>query len=187
VDSRQDRIGFVSELPDDDDFSRLSGLFAAHWESSSDPKVWGQGPDGVPAGEAIAWAREHATRVLVRLGDSDALYSAGEQELEGEDDDEIRTWPADGIVIRPRPTGSPRDGSVQEIPWKFVGTLAAGVELDELQLARLRTALENDERVSATSVGRDDGSMIVCCQVVGAARTRPSRSRIPQLARPSRT
>jgi hypothetical protein len=162
MDSRRDRTGFVSELPDDRESCRASGLFAAHWESNADRGSWGPGPDGVPVAEAIEWARRHATRVSVLFGDGETLYSAGEEDFP---DDDLPRWPEEGMVVRARPIDTPLDGSVQEIPWQVVGHVNASAELDDEAVARLRTTLEGDDRVLAVSVETGGDETLVHCQV----------------------
>jgi diadenosine tetraphosphatase ApaH/serine/threonine PP2A family protein phosphatase len=132
---REDRIGFVAEEFDGADGSRLAGTFCAHWESR-DHADWGQGPEGVSAEEAIAWAREHATQVSVLLYDDSTIYSAGEVPYE-----ELPPWPEEGMVLKPRPIGAPRDGSVQEIPWPVSSEIERAGRPDRDALARLEALI----------------------------------------------
>jgi hypothetical protein len=62
-------------------------LFFAHVEfDEPGPFSHVNGPDDVSAEEAVAWARRHAERVIVRVGDTH--YSAGEQPVDG-----LEPWP----------------------------------------------------------------------------------------------
>lgn len=71
---------FVGEDFDDQaPASMWPGRWSAHWESE-DPKLWTQGPQRVSAQDTIAWGREHADIVLIRPGDTDIHYSAGDLE-----------------------------------------------------------------------------------------------------------
>jgi hypothetical protein len=79
--------------------TRLDGGFGAYWDNEEPDK--GEPPamleEALPfadAEDAIAWGRERAYRVLVRLGDdSTALYSAGAERLTWEDGRPIPEWP----------------------------------------------------------------------------------------------
>jgi hypothetical protein len=56
--------------------------FTGYWDRGNPPEILEHGPGWDDVEEAIAWARERAPRVLVRLGDDDAaIYSAGEIRL----------------------------------------------------------------------------------------------------------
>jgi hypothetical protein len=146
---RDSRIAFVGERSDEEDVFRWSGLFDVHWETL-EGTGYGRGPEGVPVEEAIAWAREHAVFVNVRVGDGDPWYSAGERhlsELGDEDGDEELVWPAEGLVIRPRPDGTPLDGSVQEIAWRLQAEADDVPQPTPALLEALRTALESNPRL----------------------------------------
>jgi hypothetical protein len=138
---RDDRIGHVAEDFDPEDGGRLTGLFSAHWESDTG-EDWGKGPEGVSAEEAIDWARRHAIRVSVLLFDDSTIYSAGEAP-----DPDLPPWP-EGMVLRPRPMGAPRDGSVQEIPWCLECKIDPARDTTEHEQARLRAAIAADARVT---------------------------------------
>ena len=139
----------------------MSGLFAAHWESD-EPREWGPGPKGVPAPEAIEWARRHATRVSVLLGDGETIYSAGEDDFF---DDDLPRWPEEGMVIRARPMDSPLDGSVQEIPWQVVGYLRPGSLPDQDALTRVVSTIQRDPRVLDASAEIRAGETLVHCRL----------------------
>jgi len=64
---------------------------SCHWEGERDgqPVFLEQGPDGASLDEAIAWGRERAPRVLVRVGGS-RHFSAGAQDPP---DGELPRWP----------------------------------------------------------------------------------------------
>jgi hypothetical protein len=103
MDERDGRIAFVGEQFELEDSSRLSGRFDVHWEAL-DGEDHGDGPEGVSVDEAIAWGRQHARFVSVRVGDSDAQYSAGEldlSDLADRDDERYPSWPADGMISVP--------------------------------------------------------------------------------------
>jgi hypothetical protein len=140
--ARADRIGFVAEDFDFEEGGRLTGLFSAHWESDTDDRS-GPGPEGVPVEEAIEWARRHAARVSVLLYDDETMYSAGEVPYS-----DLPPWPEGGMVLRPRPMGAPRDGSVQEIPWRVKCVVALAHVAAEEEQAQLRAAITADARVT---------------------------------------
>jgi hypothetical protein len=144
MDDRAERIGFVAEDFDPDDGSRLMGRFSVHWESR-DHRGHEQGPQGVSAEEAIAWARRHATQVSVLLYDDDSIYSAGEVPYA-----ELPPWPEEGIVLKPRPIGAPRDGSVQEIPWHLRSEVKAKASGE--QRARLAALIAEDPRAANVQI-----------------------------------
>jgi hypothetical protein len=85
---------FVAEDWDDD--GNPSGRFDAHWESA-DGGDFRDGPQGVTANEAVAWARGQSAIVVVQTVDGDE-YSAGTRNVE----DIPRRWPAEGIAFAPR-------------------------------------------------------------------------------------
>jgi hypothetical protein len=66
---------------------RLDGGFGAYWDNeepdkNEPPQMLEEGPVFTDVEDAIAWGRDRALRVLVRLGhDSSSLYSAGEYQL----------------------------------------------------------------------------------------------------------
>lgn len=134
------RIAWVGELPDSSDTGRWSARFAAHWEEGSAHR---EGPDGVALEEALRWAREQAAVVYVSIGGDELLHSAGSFHP----DDSLRRWPDEGIPVRPRPDGTPYDGSQQSRRWEVrVHAMAEGTTA---QIAdQLRSALESDARVA---------------------------------------
>jgi hypothetical protein len=79
---RSQRTAWVAESPvlfDGD----VPGRFSAHWEERRGPAEpermlrHGAGPRGVSLQEALAWARNAAPRVILRIG-NDQEFSAGE-------------------------------------------------------------------------------------------------------------
>jgi hypothetical protein len=93
-------IVFVGEEFDDEDVTMWPGRFLATWQSDDgDSHI--EGPTGVSADEAIAWGREHAEVVLIRLGDSGEYHSAGTKQPTGWDAP-LRVWPPGTEVPRRR-------------------------------------------------------------------------------------
>jgi hypothetical protein len=95
--SRADRFGWVAEdeeIETDLRAGRMrtswAGRFSALWEGDLE---YEHGPQGVALEEALAWARERAARVRLRVRQEE--YSAGEQPIRG-----LPAW--DGEV-GPRP------------------------------------------------------------------------------------
>lgn len=59
-----------------------ASAFAGYWDRGVPPEVLEQGPGWATVEAAVAWGRERAPRVLVRLGkDESSIYSAGEIRL----------------------------------------------------------------------------------------------------------
>src|SRR4051812_6268919 len=110
---RDERVVFIAEEEADaQDLSGdrwLLGTFEGHVETAC-----GMGPEfcGLAAEEAIAWGRARASRVLVRLGDSD-YYSAGTETDPGEP-----LWPPDDLLplIRRRPQSERWKDRTEEDP-----------------------------------------------------------------------
>ena len=65
------------------------------------------GPEFVEAREAVAWARRHASRVVIRV--EDVLYSAGEESVPG-----LPEWP--GLGEAPEETQT--RGLAKPVPWR---------------------------------------------------------------------
>ena len=78
----------------------FTGRFCAHWESD-DGQRFREGPAHVPAEEAIAWGREHADVVQIRVGNGDlggadsGYFSAGRLQPRN---DELPVWP-EGMAV----------------------------------------------------------------------------------------
>jgi hypothetical protein len=162
MDERLSGVVFVGENFDLDDAFRLTGLFSAHWEDPGGD-AYLQGPAEVPVAEAIAWGRERAPVVLVRLGDDDEHYSAGEKQP----DETIRIWPPDGLIVRARPFGSALDGSEQVVTYALASTIRG----DALPLERVRAALENDPQVGDVGVEPASKGSVEVRYEVRAARS----------------
>jgi hypothetical protein len=127
---------------DPEDASRFTGTFSVHWEAGG--REWEQGPEEVPVEEAIAWARRHAEVVQVRVGADEIPFSAGDRQPAGE---VLPEWPAEGMVVRPRPIGTPHDGSEQVVDW----LVRSDVEMDlpgDDALDRVRGHLEGAPEVA---------------------------------------
>ncbi len=168
MDDRDGRIALVGEHFDSDDAFRLTGVFGVHWEAL-DGDGHAEGPEGVSLEEAIAWGRQQARYVSVRLGDSDTFYSAGEGDLndldadtEDPDEEPALPWPADGMVVRPRPMGAPPDGSVQEVDW-LIESAATNVPEGRDALGRLRVALEGEGRLRDIELTRSGSDLHLRC------------------------
>lgn len=98
---------------DEDDASvpgRWSGKFSAVWHRDGHNPI--PGPQGVEVNAALEWARARASEISILVGGDSEPYSAGVTHADGS-----KRWPTGGIRVEPRPSGSPTDGSVQEVPW----------------------------------------------------------------------
>jgi len=80
------------------------GLFSVHLEDNRLEHGWEQGPQRVSAAEAIAWARERSTQVVVRIcarhGESDH-FSAGVDPIVW-DGKPLPEWPKGGLGLKRR-------------------------------------------------------------------------------------
>ncbi len=116
----------MTETGDLDDVGRMSGLFAAHWESDDEDSsgCWFiEGPEDVSLEDALGWARERSNAILVQVGGGEAFYSAGTTDLtyDGGDEDDptpVLPWPDDGLEVAARPAETPLDGSEQIVLWR---------------------------------------------------------------------
>jgi len=105
---------WIHELDEEDDRSRLTGRFVV---SLRGPAGDLREPRTFALGEAVRFGRAQADRVYVDVNGT--RYTAGT-----EPDTEYREWP-EHEVARPRPVGTPLDGSVQRIPWLIQGRIRA--------------------------------------------------------------
>ena len=83
-----DRRGIVYIAQDLDERGERRDFFSGHWELPDPPTSLEHGPGWTDAEEALAWGRERAPVVLVRLGSQ--YYSAGDAEPEGKN---LPRWP----------------------------------------------------------------------------------------------
>ncbi len=82
-------IVYIAPAPDPD-----THTFSGYWDRSDPPEILEQGPGWDDVEEAIAWGRERAPRVMVRLGqDETSIYSAGEIQLTRFSDGTGETYP----------------------------------------------------------------------------------------------
>ena len=145
VTERQTRTAHVGEDLGEGEPGWASGKFSVHWEDRSGD--WHQGPEGTDADKAIDWGRQHADVVLVRVMGAGVLYSAGVREPKDED---TEPWPERGLLIRPRPIGTPLDGSVRERAWDVEARLH--VVLPDADSDQLIERVERDSRLSGASI-----------------------------------
>ena len=119
--------------------------------------------------EAIAWGRDQADVVLVRLGDDDFHYSAGVRQPPPvpEDDEDFPVWPECKEVGRRRLPGMEHLDLVSDEPiaWRVRFPRRVSARDAERDAGGLREALERDEDVSAVRVE------------VGSVRCRACRTR----------
>ena len=112
---------WIHELDEEDDRSRLTGRFGVSLRGPAGDR---RGPGTFALGDAVRFGREQAARVYVDVNGT--RYTAG-----ADPDDEYRAWP-EHEVARPRPLGTPLDGSVQRIPWLIQGRIRAEGDADAL-------------------------------------------------------
>jgi hypothetical protein len=151
ADSRDGTV-FVSEDIDIDDIHVLTGLFSAHLEGPGDEFL--EGPEGVTAGEAIAWGRAHADVVLIRLGDSDVHCSAGARRPEPAEDCDFPVWPEGKVVERRRFPGMEHLDLVttEPIDWEVRLPRRVSRRRADEDAAALHAALAADEAISDVRV-----------------------------------
>jgi hypothetical protein len=130
-----------------DDVGNPCGRFDAHWESE-DGSSWRQGPEGVSANDAVAWARGHADLVVVFMGDG-VTYSAGTQTVP----DFPRPWPAGGLTVEPRQLSS---------HWNVRILVPAPEEGGAFPATRLRDLLASSPVVTAARLTTGDRVGLEC-------------------------
>jgi hypothetical protein len=137
---------FVSEECDTDLETMVEWWTGRFFCSLQGPgSVFEDGPSGVTVDEAIAWGRERAGRVLVRVG-SDDHYSAGSDLIKGTT---VKPWPAGGIPLDRRMLPDQehllRSESDPPILWNVV-VAVAGEGMDQPNaLTRLMEALDAEQ------------------------------------------
>lgn len=95
------------------------------------------GPEFVEAHEAVAWARRHARRVVIRVGG--VSYSAGEESVPG-----LREWPGLGEA----PDEAETRGLEKPVPWRAEAR-TAWFRPDGIEVAgRLARAVRSELRAS---------------------------------------
>jgi hypothetical protein len=157
IESKTDRAGvvFIGEQSDLEDSFRLTGRFSAHFETTNGDE-YTPGPQGVPLSEAVEWGRKMARVVLVRVGDDDTPYSAGEDLP----DFPAHAWPRRGLDVSPRPYGSKLDGSEQHVRW----ALRAALQLDgsEVPTRALRQVIAADTTIEdVVAEAAKDGTLML--------------------------
>lgn len=110
-------VGFVTELAIPTEAGRYSAEFAVHVEFGDGDMR--RGPMVVPMDAALAWARDRADVVYVQLGGDREPFSAGRNHP----DPKLRRWPAQGVEIKPRPRGTPYNGTTQTAVWRVTALL----------------------------------------------------------------
>ena len=92
------------------------------------------GPEFVEAREAVAWARRHAPRVVIRV--EDVLYSAGEASVPG-----LPEWPGLGEA----PEDTQPGGLEKAVPWRAEAR-TAWFRGDGIEVARRLAHAVHSER-----------------------------------------
>jgi hypothetical protein len=160
---------WIHELDEEDDRSRASGRF----------RVALRGPAGgvrtagvFALDEAVRFGREQAPRVYVDVNDT--RYTAG-----SEPDDAYPAWPED-TVARPRPLGTPLDGSVQRIPWLIQGRIRVDGDAEALAEHVEDCLHAADEALSPAVAVRSNGLLYAEFEVEDRG-ARPARLRASAL------
>ena len=107
-------VVFIAEEFDRENPTMWSGRFFATWQSDDGASRL-EGPRGVSADEAIAWGREHAEVVLIRLADSHEYQSAGIRQAT-EFDAPLPVWVPGAEVPRRRDPSATHLDLVSEEP-----------------------------------------------------------------------
>jgi len=145
------RVAWLAENSAEDDFLFASARFRGYIDL--DPGV-GEQLEDATLEDALAWAGERASVVLIRLCDSD-YFSAGE---ENPDPESFPQWPADRIEVVPRrPRGLEALDNTEKDPpvlWDLRFTPDAAV--DERVF---REVLEADPRTLAVPAAHADESV----------------------------
>jgi hypothetical protein len=174
-------MGHVVWIAEESDGAFWSGRF---WAECQGPECRGaerQGPQGVSADEAIAWARAHAPMVFIRPGDSPHYYSAGDLPGSAGRDGDTPSWPAGGRRLgRRRVAGMEyhdRTAADPPIPWQvtlwtrlpnaaiedaFLESLEAAV--GPLRVTRAATAVRLAFEIDGRLIDEVRGRVDTCCK-----------------------
>jgi len=160
--TRSDRIAYVYEDDDHKQLDRTAGTVSAHWESETGDQ-WRQGPRRVSLDEGLAWARANASRVLVRLGTEDRMYSAGEVSVL-----DASHWPPAKLDLRARPYGEPAQADARdEVGWEVQVEITGEPSRRRELAARTRDALRR-ARIDFQETGVRGGEVRLTCSIVAA-------------------
>jgi len=165
---------WIHELDEEDDRSRLTGRFGVSLRGPAGDR---RGPGTFALGDAVRFGREQATRVYVDVNGT--RYTAG-----ADPDDEYRAWP-EYEVARPRPLGTPLDGSVQRIPWLIQGRIRAEGDAGALatHVEDCLRAADDAQRPTTHSGRRWPSGRTACCtssstsRIAAPGRRPPGRPR----------
>lgn len=178
-------VVFIVEDYDDDDGTFLSGRFSATWEDQATGEHL-QGPQSVPADEAIAWGRSLADVLIVRVDETD-MYSAG---IHQPHDCVLSAWPpAGGLPSRRRAPSAAyldRTGAEPPIPWDSNITVRLGGRSAGSVAGRFVDVVAADSEVDVTgidSVEGDDHWMIAVSLSVVARTATAADDRAEMVAR----
>jgi hypothetical protein len=167
-DSREGTVFIAEELATGEPYL-FTGRFSAHWQSGRDTSHR-DGPELVSIEEALAWGREQADRVLIRLVDSE-YYSAGRERVR-----DLEPWP-EGSMIEPRrePGFEHLDLVADEpVPWQVRLPRWISRKRTEADVERIRTALATDPAVSHVSIEVERGERVdAIARFVVQARSHP--------------
>jgi hypothetical protein len=95
-------VGHVVGIAEESDGLFWSGRFSAERQGSECRGAERQGPQGVSADEAIAWARAHTGVVFIRPGGSSHYYSVGDEPGRAGRDRNTPPWHAGGRPLARR-------------------------------------------------------------------------------------
>lgn len=121
------------------------------------------GPEFVELEEALAWARRRSPVVAVRIGDS--VFSGGSRVLP-----DAPPLPDPLPAIRPRPIGTPWDGSRQERRWGVTAIIVTSADRREVN-GFVHSLAKDVQDVSAKRSGADEVRLeaAVVAESMGAA------------------
>ena len=134
---------------DDDEHLRALALFSAHVEAEELPEGFLDGPQRAPEAEAVAWAREHAAKVVVRTCETweNVRYSAGQVPVK-----DAEPWPEGGVGLQPRRLPGwefvDRTENDDPIAWDIaVGGLPSDLQFAPGFEEKFRRALDSDPSI----------------------------------------
>jgi hypothetical protein len=161
----------VGEEEDCDPFPFWTGRFSAHWESGDGD--FRDGPVNVTAEEAIAWGRTQADVVLIRLGDSELYYSAGDRAPDWDAASgvpPVEPWDPQTKTERRREPGNEHLDAVYDEPieWEVRVEPPAPALREPDHLHRMTAALDAAPGVSAVHVEPAQGAPATVRYVVRA-------------------
>ena len=157
MDSTAGEIAYLYEV----DVAGVGGRHAGRFETQL-RRTDGElvlGPEDLSVEDALAWARQRAPVVLIRLGGDNDFYSAGRESIP----DVTRSWP-EGLKVLPRPYGEPPDSQRQTVIWAVNVAIPGAGQAAHRLAERVREALLVSGRLDSVHITEiaPDGYRLEC-------------------------